>query len=558
MNRLGLHIISLFALSFLLGGNLFSQESLERDSFVIVKEFVPTLSQASKIRINPEINDTHQLDLNLNYAFLNKRIETDFKPEPIKPATLSGEPLVKLYRSHLIVGYGNNATPLAEFYFSQLRHKKISYALYGRHLSSNGIHNIENSNFSNNAIGANGNFYTRKFTFTGRLKYKYDQVNYYGFDKDLPGLDVGSAEKNEDIMQFYNNINVAVGMGNNQRDTVGLRHYSEMSFSHVEDRFGASENRFVLKENMSLLNKTDIYLFDWAVDYNKYGFQADNLILDSTYENTLLYLKPGIELKGSKWTLVGKLQVVGDFNRKTKLFVFPHADFRYQLVKSIIIPYVGITGDMKRNTYAGFYEENPFISPILHLENTREKMTFYAGIGGNLSKNTSFDVSYAQTNYANMALYVKDTNARENRSFNVVYDDVNVNKFTAEIIYEPLKKWNLAVRGDYFMYKTTDELEAWHKPDYHFSVLLGYNLGDKVLVKLMTYLIGQQKAKLYTAEKSERLKGVADINLNFEYRYTKKIGVFLDFNNLASVRYQKWQDYPTQRFNAIGGFKFSF
>ncbi len=550
--------ISIAILLIFVSFNLAAQEKLDRDSFVIVKEFVPTLSQSAKIRINPEIQDTHHLDLNLKYDFLQREIETDFHPEPIKAAKLKGEPLVKLHRNYLILGYGNNNTPLAEYYFNQLRSKKVSYSVSGRHLSSNGISDIENSDFSHNKIGLTGNYYTRKWTFSGRMNYRYDHVNYYGFDAALPGLDIPTAELNQDVLQFYNSFDIALGLGNNQRDTIGLRHYSEISYKSITDRFGAGENRFILKENMSLLKDGEVYTFDWAIDYNKYFFDDDVISLDSNYENTIVYLKPGIELKGNRWNLYGALNVAAELAGGLKIRVYPVADFRYHLIKNILIPYAGITGNLHRNTYAGFTDDNPFISPVIALQNTRERFTFYGGLGGNLSKNTSFDLSFTRSTFLEMPLYVKDTNSRENRGFVPVYDNVDLTKVTGEIIYEPGVKWELVLRGDYFMYNTTNELEAWHKPDYRVSLLAGYNLGDKILVKLMTYFIGSQQAKTFDPEGSKTLAGTADVNLDFEYRYTKKLSVFLDINNIASIRYEKWQDYPTQRLNVLAGFKFSF
>lgn len=550
-------IFSPLAILFLLPVLSVYSQTLDRDSFVIVKEFVPTLTQASKIRINPEISDTHHLDLDLKYTFLDKKIESKYVPEVIKPATLKGEPLVKLHKNYLILGYGNNNTPLAEYYFNQVRSKSVSYVLYGRHLSSSGIAGLENSGFSNNKLGMEGNYYTRKLTCTGRINYSYDHVNYFGFNKDISGLNLSETEKNEDVMQFYNQFNAAAGIGNNQRDTIGLRHYSEISFNHIEDRYGVAENRFLFTQTINALNKADVYLFDWAIDYNKY-YTANDLNLDSNYENSLVYLKPGIHLKGAKWNLTGKLNIVGDFDRKTRFHLYPVAEFKFNLIRSVVIPYAGIKGNMHRNTYASFVGENPFISPLIGLENTNEKISVYAGIGGNLSKNTSFDLSFSQSDFENMALFVKDTLSREMRAFTVVYDNVKLTKMTAEIIYEPLKRWNLALRGDYYMYDTEDQLEAWHKPDYRISALLGYNLGNKILVKLMAYVIGAQKARLYEKAESETLAGTADVNLDGEYRYSKKISVFLQLNNLASIQYEKYQDYPTQRLNALAGFKFSF
>lgn len=548
--------IALTALVFLGMEQAKAQDSLQVDSFTIVKEYVPTLSQSAKIRINPEIKDTHNLELDLNYDFLDKSIPTQFNPESIEAANLKGEPLVRLHRSYIIAGFGNNTTPLGEIYFNQLRSKKTSYGIHARHFSSNGISNIENSNFSENAIGANGSMYSRKYTLSGDVKYKYNHLNYYGFNELFPGLNSDVAALNEDVFQFYNRFTLGASIGNNQRDTTGLRHFTSLRYRFMSDRYGSKESNFILGEEISLAREKMIYTFDWKVDYND---KSDTMPV-SPGPNTLLYLKPGIELRGSNWTLKGGLNLVGEFAASGNDFqVYPVALFRYHLVKSIIIPYAELTGTIKRNNYHSLTAENPFLGSIAPQMNTRENYRFTGGVGGNMSKSTSFDISFSQTSTAFTPLFVKDTLSREYRSFTVVYDELTITEINAELIYEPIEKWKVVLNGTYFIYKTTTEDFAWHKPNYHISLLTKYNLQDKIIIELIASLIGSQKAKtLWIPTGYETLNGTLDLNLALEYRYTKKVSVFLDLNNLASVRYEKWQDYPTQRFNLIGGFKFSF
>jgi outer membrane receptor protein involved in Fe transport len=57
-------------------------------------------------------------------------------------------------------------------------------------------------------------------------------------------------------------------------------------------------------------------------------------------------------------------------------------------------------------------------------------------------------------------------------------------------------------------------------------------------------------------DKSIQLKGFADINLGAEYRYSKFLSFFANFNNIGNVRYYRWDRYPTQRFNALIGVTF--
>ena len=540
---------------------VFSQDSLEVDSFIIVKEFVPTLSQASKIRINPEIKDTQNIEVNTNYNFLDKQLSHDFEPEIIKAAILKGEPLVKLRNNYLILGYGNNATPIAEFYYNQLRSKNSSIGVYGRHLSSSGIHDIENSGYSNNAVGLSGSRYSRKFTFSGKVDYRYDAVNYYGYNPDLPGINLDNAAKNENISQFFQRIGGEVSFSNNQRDTSGVRHYSELSYHYLSDRYNTNESRFVASQELSLIHSKEILTFDWELDYNKLSDEASGSLTNYSKENTILYAEPGIELRGSKWVLEGGLKFALEFDVNTNPFLYPIVDFRYNLIKSIIVPYAGLKGGLERNSFHSFTDDNAFVSSAVELRNSDKKYVGYAGIRGNLSKNTSFNLSFSQSKINDMPLYVKDSNSVEERNFSVLYDEVDLTELGAELIYEPIEKWRFVLNGKYFIYSASRELYAWHKPDYRISALTTYKLGSKIKADLLVYLIGSQKARTSDTalvQTYKTLEGTVDLNLNLEYRYSKKINVFLDLNNLAAIKYEKWQDYPTQGFSVLGGFKFSF
>ena len=51
---------------------------------------------------------------------------------------------------------------------------------------------------------------------------------------------------------------------------------------------------------------------------------------------------------------------------------------------------------------------------------------------------------------------------------------------------------------------------------------------------------------------------ILDINLGIEYKYTKRISAFLQFNNIASQQYYRWSDYPVLGLQVMGGVTFKF
>ncbi len=48
------------------------------------------------------------------------------------------------------------------------------------------------------------------------------------------------------------------------------------------------------------------------------------------------------------------------------------------------------------------------------------------------------------------------------------------------------------------------------------------------------------------------------MNLGAEYRYTKLLGMFVQLNNIFNVRYERFKNYPTQRFNVMAGVSYTF
>jgi outer membrane receptor protein involved in Fe transport len=112
-----------------------------------------------------------------------------------------------------------------------------------------------------------------------------------------------------------------------------------------------------------------------------------------------------------------------------------------------------------------------------------------------------------------------------------------------------------------------NELRAWFKPQVEITLSANYNLKDKIVVTADMFYIDSQFAKLIekdptgaTVDKvvAKEVKGVFDANLGVEYRYTKKLGFFLNFNNIASQGYNRWYNYPTQRFGFMAGLSYSF
>jgi hypothetical protein len=101
---------------------------------------------------------------------------------------------------------------------------------------------------------------------------------------------------------------------------------------------------------------------------------------------------------------------------------------------------------------------------------------------------------------------------------------------------------------------------AWHRPNMELALTASYNLWDKILINAAIfgygkYYVRQTDGAVFSAAK---VKGFSDINLGLEYRYSKILSVFVNLNNLGFTRYYRWYNYPSERFNMLGGIKVSF
>lgn len=546
---------------------VFAQSTSPKDSTVLIinSGFQPFLTDAFKIKDNPSINDTGKIIPKLKYSFLEKQIPVGFSIDPIKAAKIKGEPLTKLYRGYTKVGFGTNATPLAEVYYNAKRSKNFNYGFFGKHFSSSGIAKNDYSGFSDNHLSFFGKHYSREFTTTGKVGYTRNVNHYYGLSNlGLIHEELDSILVNENTTeQKIDKFDIGFSLARNFTDSSEFDYNVDVDFHHLKDRFAVSENHLEIAGNLSKYHKQELYALGIEVNYNKL---VNPLSLD---RNLVLGMNPTISTSTDKWQFKVGIGLYLNSFPDTKFHFYPKAEFKYNVVEDIIIPYVGIKGGLISNNLNNFYKENPFIdTKNLVTANSNQKYDIYGGIRGSLSSKITFNTSFSQQKMEGLPLYVKDYDGLLENKFLLAYDTVNISTITGELAYQKLEKFKVLLGAKYFKYNPKNELKAWHRPDLKISLSGIYDLSDKIIVRADLYYFSKQYAKSFETittnntktktEIAQELKGLFDANLSFEYRYTKKLSAFINFNNIGSVKYQKFQDYPTQRFGVLGGLTYSF
>ena len=557
-------------MSFLLTVVSFAQDE-DEDVVRIISEAERPISPSYRIAEKPMIIDTVVPIPKITYPLLSRNMRTEISIEQIQPSKIRIVPkLAKLYPGYVRLGIGNYSSPLGEIYYNMGRNRRTNMGIHIKHNSSFGkIKGYAPARFDNTTAHLFGEFFTSRFKIESDLDYLNNGYNYYGIKDSTESISKDS------LKNRVQGIDAAFRISNySQRDSAKILYTIKSDFGYFHEfdpkelDQKAENTNFSIGTEMAYKLKHNIYAVDFSVRHNNYRFADQNSDVALQYwhkdNNTLINLKPHITSYGEKWKVIMGLDLNFDIEGTEIFKVIPILEGKYSLFNNMFIPYVGIGGGVKQNTFKTLNRTNEFIRSELDLKNTKE-FKFYGGIKGTLSKTLSFNVQVHSTTFSDMPLFVNDTLWSNLYEFNVVYDRVTTFGITGSISYQAAEKLKVDGIVKYNNYSAENELHAWNLPTLDIRLRGNYNLFEKIYVKADLVLQGGRKSPegLFVANPDDNkavyeLGFLADANLHGEYRYNDRVSVFIQFNNLAAQKYFRWNRYPVQGFQVLGGFTFAF
>lgn len=554
MNHINIKPV-LFILLTLLSGINYAQTK----EITIISAYQPTISDAYKINQNPQIIDTVSEPLHFTYDIQTVVIPSKVEVTPIEPAKIVGEPITKLYNNFLKIGFGNYTSPYGEFFANTLRSKKYSVGAHIKHFSSNGnINDYAYQGFSTNQAEIYGKKFFSKYTLDGEVSYKRDVVHCYGYRPNDFADSLRPSKK--DIKQAYSLISAGIGFSSNNNDSSHLNHSYRLNYYYLFDNHSAAEHNAHLTIDMNkgfkLFKLTKRQVLGARLDVNYFRTSTDNYILG----NSLIRLQPYISTNFNSYHFFLGINATVEAGAVSNLHLYPLAEFKIDIIPSFLAAYAGIKGEMIRNSLKSLSDENPFITNDKIPEFSNNRFHFYGGVNARFNGDISLNVTASAIILNNLPLFVTDTmNILKNR-FTLVYDKGSVIRAGAELSWIKYENIHILLSGNYNFYDLENEKKAWHKPMVDIMLSADYHIKDKFIIRadFFSYLITYARTYESAVVKAEKLRNIFDINLGVEYRYNKKLSAFVNFNNIAASRYYKWINYPSQRFNVLGGITFGF
>ena len=562
----------LFLLSVPLEAQIKKQEPGLKREVTLYNPYKPSLPEVKKRSFLPDMTDTTKINPDFKYDIRTTPFMPEYVVSPIKSASLLPDPLTRLYKSFVNIGFGNYATPLVEISITSERSKKGAIGFYARHFSSNGTIKLQNlkrtfAGYMDNDVSLFGKKFFRKSLLDGSIDFSQKIRHAYGYDPAILDYD----PKNKDIRMGYNNIGAKATFASSTLDSSNFSYKFDFKYNFFYQSKSFFSNNTGIKGLMAKSYK---------------GFYAGSGIEFDNYNNSasvwnkpkyIVSISPFIKKSTAQWNFKFGLQALLDRNlsESADFHLYPDVEFGFSIVPSYINFFTGLGGNLEKNTPETIIEVNPYVLPdgsLFKLPNTDNALVVFAGLKGNTGMNGNYLVSASYSVINNMlffsnlvypdSLFISE----RGNHFIVLPDNGELLNLHGELSGLITEKLSYLAKGNYYAYTLSEQNYAWDKPGWDAKLGVKYNLRDKILAGAEIVAIGPRK-QIVTRDISTPVPLVPpsvfgmpahfNLNLSAEYRYTKILSFWLKFNNISNNRYYEWAFYPSQRFLFMLGFTYS-
>jgi len=541
MNNLKNIFLQLIAFPFC----LVAQPDLPTGEVEVIKNFDARLLDSEKIKIKPELPALDTSTQSLTYSIPTKLVPLEYLPPKIRPVALRTEKNTKGYNGYAKLGFGIPNSPYGEIGYRLFKDDKYDFGVFGKYHAAN-FKQIAHQRFSNLDVGLNGTYYMDEgLAVAGKVKHAIDEVHFYG----IPEEDITEYAR-EDVRQRFNTTDVGVKVFNGVRTAGDINYEAGIDFYRLTDNYASGENGFDLK-----LKGTK-----WIAEKH-----AATLVLRtdfSTFEDTVkqklnnFFLQPSFTFHADRFKVKAGLNLA---SHNDEYFFLPDVEASANIIGNQLAVYVGWKGDLQKNNFRSITEYNPFVIPRFQLQNTKYNH-YYGGVKGNV-RGISYTGEIGYKNADNLALFLNEDNAAEPfeniYGFRVLYDSVNIFNLKATVGIEVVKDLHITGTISSSVFDLQREEKAWHLPALEANFSAAYTILEKLTIRGEMY-VANGVPYLDDNDTAQNLNALFDISGSAEYQINKNMGAFIQVNNLAANKRQRWNRYPTYGLNVMGGITAQF
>ena len=543
----------------------------------IVKEYNPTIKEATKITTAPELKDDGTKKINVNYSVWATPITPKNDSVPALDYALAGKTNKEYKRTgYLKLGGGNYTSFLGETYLPLYQSKKNLFELYGNHNSSFGkvrlTHELyeELENDFRTKAKLNENFWKALYTHNIRAKelsayvdFGYNSFRYYGFDgRELDDRDA------YDRKQAFTNIDA--GIRYRTKKFIDKWNYDgQTNYQLYHTRDGLNEHNIYTNVNGEYLVDNGYLSLDFKM-YNIFTSLPNDSMpfryseTENADNSTVFIFRPAYVIKGKHSKI--NIGVKGAFciGEGRPASVMPDLLGDIAIIPDYWFLYAGITGDYTVNNYRNMAKRNRYMALDNRPEDTYTPIDVYIGSKVNLFKYALLDLNIGYKVINNPYFFVCDNNSVKTKDttfvdhnirgsfYNVTYGkDDGVFCAGAGLTTGWKDKVQLTVKGKYNKWALSKGEVAWMMPTSELNANLSVVPMEDLRLWVSYNYLGGRKA-LFN-DQTYKMKNMNDLSLGATYKAMSWLNVFFNVNNVLSSEYDQWYGYACQHLNVMGG-----
>lgn len=525
------------------------------------------LQDAHKLLAWPTIRNLGVDKPVFNYELLPKRmvVEPTFEYVEAKRINVT-PPLPMLYRGYARLGFGMYASPVAELSFTDLRNRKSNWGVLGTHRSSNGGFDVRDSipeRFSSSELNAWAKRFWNRETLTFRGMVSQQGISYLGLDSltEVPAL------ADEVLRERFGRWGASVHSESTRKDSGDWAVEADLAYRHLWTQSGVTEHTGLTSGLASTYREGLEMRLNWDGIYNRRRIDST-----ASIDQVVFRVHPEVvKTSGALRTSLGAA-IVLDARGNRPFQVFPTAEASLQVLKGLMVPYARIGGGVENNRLATVLEANPYANPELDLQNTYRRFDFRAGLRGHVTGHFHYHARFSVEHFEEFLYFVNDSNSMGGSRFAAMYDTLTVSTLGGDarlVISDPFTVYGGV---DLKTYATRGQIAAWNLPNMVWRAGLHYNWHDKFTVDAQIEVMGARNAASLSEDaagegvdlgaaglgRQRELPAFVDANLKLEYLYNKRMSAWITCSNLVGSRYQLWNNYPVQGFQARFGATYAF
>lgn len=524
-----------------------AQKDITKSKSVDIRSaFKPVLRESAKINFNatPPPADTSRPSL--KYDIPNQNLALGFQPGSLKPLALAIDSGGRFENSNYIkVGFGSLKTPFVQAGFSFGDGNTAGANIYARHISSQGKRDFQD--FTNTQVRISGFYKTAgNLEWTGGVGMKQDRTYKYGYEPQNLSFTKDS------IKQNFQTISARLGVHNINKTASGISYSPEIKIDVFSDNLKNNESNSVLNLPLEKTVGNDFKVnLGLTFDLTRVSPESKSAINNNiyfispsvTYQTEALNLQVGIRPSWDNGEFKMFPNIIGEVGTADQRFFFQ----------------AGWTGYIRKTTYQYLASQNPWLWMPDQFKNSWIDEKF-AGFKGSIGDHFTYAAKVGFNRINNQPLFVNDTTPNlGGKSFAVLYEPrINVLHLGGQLGYTVQEKFSLITSWSFNQYTgLKQEKKAWG------LIPLELNAAMRVMVVKDLWLkadvfgwTGPQYRKQNLD--NGKLKGALDLNAGLEFKITKNVNLWTQFNNITNQEYQRWNQYPVYGFNFVGGVVFSF